>query len=78
MVPPLVTASSQNPTDIGNSVTFTASGSGGTGSYSYQWYLNGNAVSGATSSAYSTSFSSSGSDTVYVVLPDGLDENSIG
>ena len=31
--------SSQNPTDVGNSVTFTASPSGGTGSYTYQWYL---------------------------------------
>ena len=69
--PTVTIVSSQNPTDAGNSVTFTASGSGGTGSYSYQWYLNGNAVSGATSSTYTTSFSSAGSDSVYVILTDG-------
>ena len=70
--PSVTITSSQNPTDIGNTVTFTASGSGGTGSYTYQWYLNGAAVSGATSSSYSTSFSSSGTDSLYVVLTDGV------
>ena len=65
-------SSSQNPTDVGNSVTFTASASGGTGSYSYQWYLNGNAVSGATSSSYSTSFSTAGTDSVYVIVHDSI------
>ena len=70
--PSVTISSSQNPTDIGNTVTFTASGSGGTGSYTYQWYLNGAAVSGATSSSYSTSFSSSGTDSLYVVLTDGV------
>ena len=70
--PSVSVSSSQNPTDIGNSVTFTATGSGGTGSYSYQWYLNGAAVSGATSSTYTTSFGSSGSDSVYVILTDGI------
>ena len=70
--PSIGIASSQNPTDAGNSVTFTASPSGGSGSYTYQWYLNGAAVSGATSSTYTTSFSSSGSDSIYVVLTDGV------
>ncbi|MBX8643895.1 MAG: PKD domain-containing protein [Thermoplasmata archaeon] len=70
--PSVSVSSSQNPTDVGNTVTFTATGSGGTGSYSYQWYLNGAAVSGATSSTYTTSFGSSGSDSVYVILTDGI------
>ena len=74
--PTVSISSSQNPTDVGNSVTFTATGSSGTGSYTYQWYVNNNAVSGATSSTYSTSFSSSGSDTVYVVLTDGVDASA--
>ena len=68
--PSVSISTSQNPTDVGNSITFTASGTAGTPSYSYQWYLNGNAVSGATSSTYTTSFSSSGSDSVYVILTD--------
>ncbi len=70
--PSVSISSSQNPTDVGNSVTFTASGSGGTGSYSYQWYVNSASVSGATSSTYTTSFGSSGSDSVYVVITDGI------
>ena len=70
--PAVSISSSQNPTDVGNTVTFTASGSGGTGSYSYQWYLNGAAVSGATSSTYVTSFSSPGTESVYVILTDGI------
>ncbi|MHB1708716.1 MAG: beta strand repeat-containing protein [Thermoplasmataceae archaeon] len=70
--PSVSIVSSQNPTDVGNSVTFTATGSGGTGSYSYQWYLNSAAVSGATSSTYTTSFSSSGTDSVYVIITDGV------
>jgi hypothetical protein len=32
--------------------TFTATGTGGTGSYSYQWYDNSGSISGATASTY--------------------------
>ena len=54
-------SSSQDPTDVGNSVTFTASVTGGSPSYSYQWYSSSGAISGATSSTYTTpSYSSSG------------------
>jgi hypothetical protein len=41
--------------DAGQTQTFTATVSGGSGTISYQWYLNGSAVSGATSSTYSFS-----------------------
>ena len=34
-------------------------------SYTYQWYVNGSAVSGATSSTYTRSFSSTGTYTAY-------------
>jgi len=70
--PSVTVASSQNPTDVGNTVTFTASPTGGTGSFTYQWYVNSAAISGATSSTYSTSFSSSGSPTIYVIVTDSV------
>ena len=69
---PLVSiSSSQNPTDVGKSITLTASASGGTGSYSYQWYEDSNAISGATGSTYSPgSYSSSGTYDYYVSVTD--------
>lgn len=49
-------AVSITPTDItinlGNSVSFSSSVVGGTTPYSYQWYVGGNPVSGATSSSW--------------------------
>ncbi|MGP6220976.1 PKD domain-containing protein, partial [Caldiplasma sukawensis] len=74
--PSVSISSSQNPTDVGNSVTFTASPSGGSGSYTYQWYLGGSAVSGATSSTYTTSFSSAGTESVYVIIKDSLGDSA--
>ena len=41
--------------DAGQAQTFTATASGGSGTISYQWYLDGSAISGATSSTYSFS-----------------------
>ena len=71
--PSVSISSSQNPTDVGNSVTFTASGSGGTGSYTYQWYYasNNTAISGATGYEYTRSFSTSGTYSFYVIIHDG-------
>jgi hypothetical protein len=37
---------------VGQSVTFTSTVSGGYTPYTYQWYLNGNPVSGATSNTW--------------------------
>jgi YVTN family beta-propeller protein len=39
--------------DVGQTQLFTAAASGGTGTLSYQWYLESIAVSGATSASYS-------------------------
>ncbi len=60
--------------DVGQSVSFSSSISNVPSgvSYSYQWYLNGNPISGATSSTYTTSFSSSGTYSIYVVVHDGI------
>jgi PKD repeat protein len=55
---------------VGQSVNFISTVSGGTQPYSYQWYLNGNPVSDATSSSWTFSPSSSGTYSVYVKVTD--------
>ncbi len=68
---PSVTISPSSVTmDVGQSQTFTSSTSGGTSSFTYQWYLDSSAVSGATSSSWTYSPSSPGSHTVYVKVTD--------
>jgi len=60
---------------IGESATFTSSVSGGSQPYSYQWYLNGSAVSGATSSTWTfapTFLQPIGNYTVYLIVTDSL------
>ncbi|HML03716.1 MAG TPA: PKD domain-containing protein [Candidatus Bathyarchaeia archaeon] len=59
--------------DVGQSQTFTSSASRGKSPYSYKWYQNGTAVSGATSSSWTLMPSTAGSYTVYVVVTDSLD-----
>lgn len=49
-------SSSKNPADSGQQITFSSSVSGGTPPYTYQWLLNGTAISGATNSTWTTSF----------------------
>ena len=60
-------ASSQNPTDSGNTVEFTSSVSGGTPGYSYSWSVDGNTY---TSQDINVSFSSSGSYSVQLTVTD--------
>ncbi|MBE0520327.1 PKD domain-containing protein [Candidatus Bathyarchaeota archaeon] len=52
--------------DLGQYVTFTSSVSGGTFPYSYQWYLDDAPVSGATSSSWT--FTPTSTVTYYVYL----------
>jgi len=54
----------------GNPVTFTPTINGGTSPYSYQWYLNGNPVSGATGSSWTFTPASSGTYHVYLKVTD--------
>ena len=57
--------------DVGQSTTFTATPSGGTGTYtSYQWYVGGVAQSGATSSTFSFAPASAGSYSITVTVTD--------
>jgi hypothetical protein len=55
---------------VGQSVTFTSTVSGGYTPYTYQWYLNGNPVSGATSNTWTFTPTTSGIYYVYLKVTD--------
>jgi hypothetical protein len=56
--------------NLGQSVTFTSTVQGGTPPYTYQWYLNGNPVSGATSNGWIFIPSTVGIHYVYLQAAD--------
>lgn len=66
--PSVSTTASQNPTDVGNSVDFTSTISGGTGTMTYSWLVNG--VQESTSSSFTYSFDSTGSYTINLTVTD--------
>ena len=55
---------------VGQTQVFTAAASGGTGTKSYQWYLDGSLLSGQTTSTYTYTEAALGSHTVYVTVTD--------
>jgi hypothetical protein len=55
---------------VGQSTTFASTVSGGTSPYKYQWYLNGNPVSGATSGTWAFTPTASGIYYVYLQVKD--------
>jgi hypothetical protein len=55
---------------LGNSVAFTSTVNGGTSPYSYQWYLNNNPVSGATSNSWTYTPPTTGTFFVYLKVTD--------
>ncbi|NWG10790.1 PKD domain-containing protein [Candidatus Bathyarchaeota archaeon] len=55
---------------VNESVTFTSTVGGGTAPYTYQWYLDGSPVSGATSSSWTFTPSASGIYYVYLKVTD--------
>jgi hypothetical protein len=74
---PSVTVSSGSVTlDVGQSQVFTSSVTGGTSPFAYQWFLNGTAVSGATSSTWTFAPGSSGPYSVYVNVTDNVGSNA--
>jgi hypothetical protein len=60
----------------GGSVTFTASATGGAPGYGYQWYLNGNAVSGADGPTWMFTPRADGTWSVYVYVTDSLNNQA--
>jgi hypothetical protein len=69
--PLLVTISPASATIVvGKSVNFSSTVSGGTSPYTYQWYLNGNPVSGATSGSWTFTPSAIGVYSVYLKVTD--------
>lgn len=73
LIPPPLSASI-NPLsasiNVGESLTFTSTVTGGYTPYSYQWYLNGNPVSGATSASWTFTHTTSGIYYVYLKVTD--------
>jgi parallel beta-helix repeat protein len=57
---------------VGQSVTFTSTVSGGYTPYSYQWYLNGNPVSGATSASWTFTPTTSGIYYIHLKVTDNV------
>lgn len=69
--PPTVTINPMSATIIvGQSVNFSSSVTGSTPPYAYQWYLNNNPVSGATSSSWTFTSSTTGIYSVYLKVTD--------
>jgi hypothetical protein len=72
VAPPLTVSISPTSASIfvGESVTFTSSVSGGYPGYSYQWYLGGIQVSGATTASWTFTPTTSGIYYVYLQVKD--------
>jgi Ig-like domain-containing protein/immunoglobulin I-set domain protein len=51
--PPVIKGPANQTVNVGQTATFTVTATG-TGPFSYQWYVNGTAVTGATSASYTT------------------------
>lgn len=63
--------------NVGQSATFTASATGGSGNYTgYQWYVNGAAQQGQAGSTFSFSPTSTGSYSVAAIVTDSLGATS--
>ncbi|QHJ80305.1 MAG: hypothetical protein [Bacteriophage sp.] len=52
----------------GQTMTLTVVAAGGSAPYSYQWYKNGNAISGATSASYVKASAAAGDSGTYKVV----------
>ena len=69
----VVLSPSSGVMDDGQSKMFTAVASGGSGSYSYRWYVDGSSQGGQTASTFSFSPKSAGSYSITATITDSLD-----
>ena len=78
LIPPFVVTISPTSATIkvGESVTFTSTVSGGVPGYSYQWYRNGTAVSGAIYSTWTFTPATSGTYNVYLNVTDSTSKTA--
>ena len=63
----IAVTSGSNPTCAGSSVTFTATPTNGGTTPTYQWYLNGSTISGATNSTYTSTTLANGNNITCVM-----------
>ena len=79
LTPPFATTISPSSTslDVGQTQTLTSTCLGGLSPYSYQWYLNGSAISGATFSAWNFTPASAGYYQVYLNVTDSAGVTAI-
>jgi hypothetical protein len=68
----VIVSPSSGSLDIGIQQTFTSTVSGGYGTYSYKWYLNGSVINGQTSSSYTFTASARGHYNFYLNVTDSL------
>jgi hypothetical protein len=66
-------SSSATAVTMGQQVQLTATASGGTNSYRYQWYSNGNPITGATSASCSYTPTQTGQINIYATAQDTQD-----
>jgi hypothetical protein len=66
-------SSSTSSVNAGQQVQLTASASGGTNSYNYQWFSNGNPIPGATYASYTYFPSDTGTINIYATAQDAGD-----
>lgn len=70
----IITLSSVNMT-VGTTQQFTSTLTGGLTPYTYQWYLNDTAISGATDSTWNFVPSTAGCCKVYLIITDSLNSS---
>jgi hypothetical protein len=58
--------------DVGQSKTFSAAANGGSGGYTYKWYINNAQVSGQTNSNYTFTAKTASTTPVYAVVTDSV------
>jgi len=76
-VPTVTVSPASVSLDVGQAQIFTATPSGGDGSYTgYQWYVDGTAQTGQTASTFSYDAASAGSNSITVTVTDNLNATS--